>query len=573
MEVLDFKEVLIRKPWYRVSPRFTEKTKEVTNRTGIIAPVDYVSWDVYTQEDMLREYYPTGHKICNKEIYPDILKKDPETGKYFLQPITRCTIAMQQIIATKHIIHLCGNDVQFELSSARIKKKKKAKVPTSEEEGKEGTEFGDSQDDKDNDTLTLFRQGWLDKDMEIRFYESIRSLKVTSEACIVGWLDKGKFGCKVLSFLNGDTLFPHFNSLTGELELFARKFYDYDEDGIQVTEWVEVWDDRYYYLAKRDLEEFNALDKVINKIKGIFGLNGYVIKEKKAHGFNFVPVAYYREDEGPCWNPAQNTIEHYEEAISYFFENNKAFAFPILVLTGEGIELNGDDMTGAVKSISIDSADGTAHFLEGNDVSASYKALLDLMYKTIYEQAFAVKPPELKSGDLPGVALKLLYSPAIERAIEDAQRLQPFLSFLVKMVKYGYGLEINQQATLMALDINAWIEPYVHQNDTELVTNLTTAVQNKVLSMQTASERLAKYAKNDEFDRIMREMKEKLALDIEKEEKVKTHATDEEIRKAKATSGSDINTGGGAGAERTRNTDKWGNHEGENNWNDWNETH
>ena len=48
--------------------------------------------------------------------------------------------------------------------------------------------------------------------------------------------------------------------------------------------------------------------------------------------------------------------------------------------------------------------------------------------------------------------------------------------------------------------------------------------------------------------------------------------TDEAIREAKATSsGQDINTGNGT--KKGRTTDKWGNHEGENNWKNWNNTH
>jgi hypothetical protein len=187
-----------------------------------------------------------------------------------------------------------------------------------------------------------------------------------------------------------------------------------------------------------------------------------------------------------------------------------------------------------------------------------------------------VKPPELKSGDLPGVALKLLYSPAIEKAIVDCQKLQPFLDKLVEMVKFGYGLEAEMQADLINLHVNAWIEPYVHQNDTEITTNLATAVQNGFLSKQTASERYTKYSKNDEIARVAREQVEKMKLAVEQQTLITEFNTNETIREEKALStsqgGSDINTGHGGGSNRAGrpnvwNTDEWGNREGENNWN------
>lgn len=424
------------------------------------------------------------------------------------------------------------------------------------------------QDDDSTKLLSIFKSGWIDLDMEIRFYEAVRSYMITADCAIVGFIQKdGTPSFRTFSFLNDDKLYPHINSITGEMELFARKYYDYDDEGEAVTEWVEVWDDTYIYRCKHSLKPKN----VTSFIKTIFGLNGFEIVEQVRHGFPFCPVAYARNEDGPCWAAGQQTIENFEEALSYFFENNKAFAFPILLLSGDGIELHGD-MNGSVKSISIDSSDGDAHFLENNDISASYNTLLTKFYDLIYEQTFTVKPPELKSGDLPGVALKLLYSPAIECAICDAQKLQPFLNKLVKMVKFSWGLKKECQADLMKLGINAWIEPYVHQNDSELVTNLATAVQNNIISCKTASERLSKYTKNDEFERILKQLKFKMQMNVEEANLKATHSTNERIREEKIKSkmtGHDINTGGGK--RHINETDENGNREGENNWEEYNQ--
>ena len=49
-------------------------------------------------------------------LFPDVYKKDPDTGKMYLQPVTRCAFSFQIIIKTKQVIELVGNDVQFELS-------------------------------------------------------------------------------------------------------------------------------------------------------------------------------------------------------------------------------------------------------------------------------------------------------------------------------------------------------------------------------------------------------------------------------------------------------------------------
>ena len=351
---------------------------------------------------------------------------------------------------------------------------------------------------------------------------------------------------------------------------------DYDEEGEERIEWVEAWDKDKFYRLKKDLSGGTAKN-VVRKIASIFGASEYTCVEEKRHGFPFIPVAYARNEDGPCWSAVQRNIEDYEEAFSYLCENNKAYAFPILTLTGEGdeIEIKGDT-NGAAKTIMITDTDGKAEFLNGTDASNAFATQLNKSYDLIYELSFTVKPPELKSGDLPGVAIKLLYSPALEAAMNDAQKLQPFLDQLVRITKFGIGTENNCMASMVALPVNAWIESYIHQNDTELITNLATAVQNKFLSKQTASERNSKFSKNDEFTRIMREQKEEdqqdLLIDIQRQEAQVENNIEQEEALAKINKqqpGEDINTGRGKKGRPKRSDKAWdenGNYPGRNNW-------
>lgn len=550
MADINFRELLVRKPFIRPLPIGYHNFGLISTGEVEPEPDDSLIGHIVTQTDFLREYYPSSHTINDRELFPDVVKKDPDTGKWYRQPVTRCAFAFQQIIATKQIIHLCGNDIQMELSK---------KSDSAEEEK------------KDADTLYTFRDGWLRKNMEVRMYESFRSGKVTGDTAFVGYINNGKFGSKVLSFLNGDRLYPHYDSITGKLEVFARRYYDYDENGRAVTEWVEVWDDKYLYRAKK-----GAGGSIIDKIAKVFGLNGYNIVSQQPHGFNFVPVAYFRDDDGACWTNSQNTIEQYEVAFSYFCENNKAFAFPIMYFKGDDVDIHGD-LNGSVKSISM-GTDDEAGFLNHQDVSTSFNTELNTLYKLIYEQSFAVIPPELKSGDLPGVAVKLLFSPAIEKAIKDASAWQGFLDDVITIFKHGYGYELGMEASFVSLEINAWIEPYIHQNVSELVANIASSVQNKFLSKQTASERISMYAKNDEINRLMREYKEEQSMDLLMELKKQDNQTENAIKEQQeqaklqnadgGQSGQDVNTGGSGGRPNLsgRVYDKNGNWPGRNNW-------
>ena len=561
------RDICTKKPWYEYTPDGYMKhsiRKSQFIKDEVNAPEDAAYKNVKTQADFLREYYPTSHLIFDESVYPDVYKQDPETKRWYLQPIQRTAFAFQQLIATKHILHLTGNDVQFEIADS-----------------------DDSLDKADQYAKELinFKRGWLLADMEQRFYEAVRGRMIVAESAIVGYFgEDGKFGAMTLSYLNGDILYAHNDSITGKLNLFARKYYDYDETGAAKVEHVEVWDDTYMYRFEKSITKEG---KFVTFVKGIFGLSGYTLIYQGRHGFPFIPVAYNRDDRGPCWSPVQKNIEDYEEAFSYLCENNKAYAFPYLVLNGAGDDINViGDPNGAAKTIAINDPDGKAGFINGTDASNAFATQLDKSYELIYELSFTVKPPELKSGDLPGVALKLLYSPAIEAAMNDAQMMQPFLSDLVQIVKFGIGHENDDELDMMKLPINAWIEPYVHQNNTELVTNLATAVQNNFLSHQTASERISMFAKNDEYDRIISEQKEKQEQDLlvqirEQDAQTQNNIEEQEAqaRIDQGQSGSDINTGRGGKLGRPNKSgkewDKNGNNpiDDANNWKDWNAKH
>lgn len=547
--ILNYKEILVREPFYEILPAGYKMHRTVKRGQKVVEPQDRPTMKILTQADFLRMYYPSGHAINDPTLYPDIVKYDKEKNKYYVQPIMRTAFAFQKVIATKQIVHIVGNDVQFELSGKVESEMKELHKQLS---------------------LVTFRQGWLDMDMEYNFYKSVRSIKIVGDAAVVGYFDENGNACaRTLSYMDGDTLYPHYKQDSDELELFARKYHDIDEEGKFTTEYVEVWDEKYLYRARKGMPN-STMSKIIQRIKDVFGISGYQIYEVKEHGFDFCPVAYHREEEGACFVPSQATIETYEEAFSYFCENNRAYAFPIMWSRGDGVHFNADELTGAVKYIEIEDTDGEVGFMNKPDVSVAFNTQLKILYDMIYEQSFGVKPPELKSGDLPGVAVKLLFSPAIELAIHDSQKLQPFLNQLVRIVKFSYGFQENCQASLMELNINAWIEPYIHQNDTELMANLATGVQNSFISKQTASERASKYAKNDEFERVMNEDLEKRKIDAQfalEEERNKTELEIKKLKAQKNLGGQDINTGQGGRPNRSgRAYDDNRNWEGRNNW-------
>lgn len=448
-----------------------------------------------TQEDFLRELDPSGHIINDREYYPDIWRQNTDEsdkqnfGKWFIQEVPRYAFSFQQVIRDKQLTHLCGNDIQFELA--------------------------DKEDnDKSNQVFNEFKRGWAKKNMEVAWYKAAKSVKSTGDGAFIGYMDHGKFGWKVVSFLNGDRLYPHYDMQTGKLMCFVREFTDYDESGAATTDYMEVWDDKYYYRFSTSAEKPTTLwGSIVTKVKTLFGTDGYVCEAMQPHNFPRIPVSYKRDDNGPCWTFSEETIENYEMAFSRLAQSNHDFGLPIMYVKGEGsTELSNADLTHASKIFFLPS-DGEIGFLNRQDASNAYNAELEKLEEQIYKQSFTVKAPELKSGDTPGVAIKLMYSDAYEKAMIDSQEYDDFVDNMVDIFQYGYGVESGMLLDFQSVNISHYIKPYVHQNDENVISNLAMAVQNGFISKQTAAEKNP-YSIPSEWARIQKEKKEQNQMDL-----------------------------------------------------------
>ena len=568
--------LLTKRPFYRTKPdSLGISGRELTNIAERSMTADKVIRSEVTQADFIRELDTDSHAINNRELYKAYTQKD-EDGLYYEVDIPRYAFPFQQEILDDRLARLTGNDIQFDLADI--------------DKGEKGYE-----------TYDRFKAGWADKGMERAWHFLAKSVLSTGDGAFVGILDQGKFYWKVFSFTDGDVLYPHYNRTTGRMDVFARLYQNYDDLGV-TRNYIDVWDDTHYFrfVDKSQGNGENSEQKT-QKV-GEFNVDGYELEFSKPHGFDRIPVAYKRNDSGPCWSPVQELIDHYESSFSRLAQSNHAFGLPIMYLRGEGKEMEEiatSDMSYAAKILLIPS-EAEAGFLERQDASGAYKTELDELRKKIYEGAMVVKAPELKSGDTPAAAIKLLYSDSYNKALLETQEYDEVLHDMVDIFKWGYGVESEQRLAFVNTRIVFYARPYIPINDTECTTNLSVAVQNGFCSKQTASEKFY-FSTPNEWDRIQNEkhdedmhtllleeqrleqqndanvdMQEELAdiqteqqIDVIKAQAAVTSDDEKKAPKARTRKGS-VNTGRGRGRPRTVNTDQWGNRQNENNWQKWN---
>jgi hypothetical protein len=116
-------EILSKKPFARVTPEgyLQGKITSDLRNASFSKNNDKLVWQIISQADFIREFYPSGHKINSEIFYPNKLKYDEKTERFFEEKVFRASFPFQMIITIQQLVHLCGNDIHHELTDTKMK--------------------------------------------------------------------------------------------------------------------------------------------------------------------------------------------------------------------------------------------------------------------------------------------------------------------------------------------------------------------------------------------------------------------------------------------------------------------
>jgi len=443
---------------------------------AVSSPILGVQRELRTQSDFLREFYPTSHKINHLKYYPNTMFINRESGAYQAKVRSRIAIGFQSRILEKRKEALLGNNVGMRLISG-------------------------SASQKMLDTLAFFREGWEEKDMEVAVNKAIGGDFLTADTATYVYMDDGKMRWRTFSYKDGDVLYPHFDTLTGELTLFGRCYHQEDWDGNNAL-YLDVVD-RTHFVTYRQKE-----DEVGWTMEG----------EPVPHGFPECPVSYHRSDDGPVWSGSQSLIDGYEVAISQFSENNAAYALRILYTLGGDMEVmtNTDGTPNRIDSIDPNAKVGFLEPAQGAD--GAFAKQLEIMEKNIMRGSFAVETPEIKSGaDMSSRTVKMLFADSYLKALSDSMEYQGFLNRLVRLFKFGYFLEKGRVSDVDSFNVKAYLEPFIFLSENDVIAAIQQLVAAGCMSRKTATELSYNigYSSPDEINRIIQEAHDDLVAQQE----------------------------------------------------------
>lgn len=465
-------QILRKKPFSVPIPSGVVGTTPALNPGSFyVNPIDNVSVERRTQADFVREFHPSSHKINSLKYYPNTLYMNRESGAYQAKVRSRIAVGFQQYIHLQRKEALLGNNVGMRLVS----------------EATSQTMI---------DRLSFFRSGWEEKDMEVAINDAIDAAFCVADAAVYVYMDDGKVRWRVFSFNAGDVLYPHYDTLTGDLSLFGRLYNQSDWDG-NVRRYLDVVD-KTHFVTYREKENNDGWE-----------MEG----EPIPHGFPVCPVAYHRNDLGPVWTASQALIDGWEVALSQFSENNAAYALRILYTLGAEFEMmsNVDGTPARIDSIDPNARVGFLEPAAGAD--GAFVKQLDLMKKEILRGSFVVETPEIKSGaDISSRTVKMMFADSYMKAMADSMEYQGFLNRVVALFKHGYFLETSRIDQAEGLKVKAYLDPFIFLSENDVIAGIQQLVTSGAMSVKTATELAYNigYSSPDEVSRILQESHDEL---------------------------------------------------------------
>lgn len=436
-------------------------------------------------KDYMNQWNTEKHDVVDPGKRPDkqvSYKKDDGTKGSKAQNVNRVPIALQKKIVNKAVTFLFGNEVDL----------------VSQPEGKE-----------EQLLLDAIKKVFDDNKIESQNRVVAKQLFKSTQVCEIWWAEKAeqhedygfptnlRLRMSIFSPWNGDKLYPTFDD-RGNMIAFSRQFVITDEDGKE-TQCFETYTSDFYYRWKQDGSTW---------VGAIVGENG-TVTDKEVNLIGRIPVIYAEQDLAE-WSDVQRAIDRIESVVSKHADTNDYFGDPMLVGTGDIVNLPGKEDAGKFFQIEVG---GDLKFLSWEHAPESVKMEIENLYAIIHQNT---QTPEMSFesvkglGAISGLALRFLFMDAHLKVMDKREIFDPYLKRRINLIK-AFIAYMNKSLKQAAgrLAIKPVITPYTILDELEKVQVLTMANGGKPIISQKASVDAANMVSNqeDDYKQILEETK------------------------------------------------------------------
>ena len=287
--------------------------------------------------------------------------------------------------------------------------------------------------------------------------------------------------CNIWSPDLGDSLYPLFDS-TGDMIAFARG-YKLKEDDKDVEHFdVYTTDYEYKYVNRDNVWALDAEAEAVTaegpkKVNPIPNTVGKI-------------MIVYHSQKAPEWADQESMIKRYEDSVSNHADMNDYFGSPILAVVGEILGFAQKGEQGKILQLA---ENAKANYLALNSPPESIKMEQENLKDLIYTLS---QTPDISFSAMKGMGtiaqftMKAFFMDA-HLAVSKKEEifgigLQRRFNLLKAVV--GKVIDTSLEAESETVQLVPQITPYLPQNDTEKIENLTVAKTSGILSAETAVE-------------------------------------------------------------------------------------
>lgn len=530
---MNVSELLKKDYWYR---RVNAESTEIpyptnSQRYRDVQFTDGIQRRRLTNDDFLNELSPSAHSINSKywstRPIRELVTKDVEIqnpdGSISIKKVKDWVITGYDSVETVRL----GFQMRFANAKASFFAAKGFNISN------------ETKDSESYDTL----MSWKDiAGLDVGYLEVVQSCFKSGDAAIYLFKEGNTINYKVFSSLYGDTLYPSYDE--DHNPVVAR---EYSLNGKRAVDIFTVNSTETWILGasiEQNSDKPYGVKTWWERVRGWFkgsdfaqSEDGWIRVSKRDNQIcNYLnPCVYFRIDD-VVWGVAQDDIEGLERSMSYLSEEVKNMAYPEMFVKATKIEsmppIGAHGRTWAVK--------GTADDIKAADIKSidkpdmSNMATVDFKHRhdSIVRSTMSVfvDPELVKSSDISGVGIKVLYGPEIQFAQTMWPQFYHQIKYVVEVFK-ALVAKIESNDKIAGLRTSIWQEIYLPEDEAAKIKNELDQLYAKAKSRKAVMADLNNQHLGD-YEQIIREWEEELEIKarIPAEEKAKVDAKYKDIQ-------------------------------------------
>lgn len=508
---MNISELLVKPYWYRRVNSDAMEVPPPTNTNGYLEIQfnDDVRRRALTTDDFINELTPSAHTINAKywstRPVQELVEREIDATDDNGNPIKK---KIKEWVVTSY----------DDMETVRLGLQKRFALAKSSFFAANGFNIcNETPDTKHFDRLS----SWKDiAGLDVAFLELAQSVFQTGDGAIYLYMIDNTIEFKVFSALYGDKLYHSYDDK--HRPVVAREYFIDNKRAVDIfrTTSIETWVQAD--VAKETGE--NGIKSFWSKIRHWFRNSDFaesedgwrrIRNEETQITSNLNACVYFRIDD-VVWGVAQDDIEGMERAMSYIAEECKSMAFPDMFVKATKIDsmppMSAHGRTWAVRGDADDIKAADVKAIEKPDMSNIATVDLKNRYDSIMRATMSVfvDPELVKSSDISGTGIKILYGPEIQYAQNMWTKFYPQLKYLVEVFKHLVA-KIENDGAYASMLTSVWQEIYLPEDEAAKVKMELDKLYAKAQSRQATMSNLGNQHLGD-YERIMKEYEEELRL-------------------------------------------------------------